>query len=98
MAARINKKHQDSVRLRIQVSQLINRLQGCAMGKVEMTPAQMKAAEVLLKKALPDLSQVEQHNTGDTKTYLVQTPLEAKDPESWEQAAARITDEKKNAH
>lgn len=47
------------VRERIQVSQLINRLHACAMGTVELTKSQVTAIQVLLRKALPDLSAVE---------------------------------------
>jgi hypothetical protein len=59
MAARIRKQHQDETRARIQTTQLINRLQKQADGEVELTPMQMKAIEILLRKALPDLSAVE---------------------------------------
>jgi hypothetical protein len=94
MAVRLDKNHQDRTRAKIKVSQLVNRLQGCAEGRVEMTPAQMKAAEILLKKALPDLSQVEQHNTGDQKTYLVQVPQGTEDPKAWEKRAQEVTQKK----
>jgi hypothetical protein len=59
MAARIRARHQDEIRAKIQTSQLINRLEGCALGEVELTAQQLKAIEILLKKNLPDLSQVE---------------------------------------
>ena len=60
MAARINKKHHDIVRERIQTSQLINVLQTHALsGENEITPTRMKAIEILLRKSLPDLSSVE---------------------------------------
>lgn len=60
MAARINKRHQDAVRERIQTSQLINVLQAHALnGDGEFPPTRMKAIEILLKKSLPDLSSVE---------------------------------------
>ena len=59
MAARINLRHQDEVRKKIQASQLINRLTDHAFAKVEMTPTQVEAAEILLKKSIPDLSQVQ---------------------------------------
>lgn len=60
MAARKNLSHIDRTRAKIQASMLINRLQNFANGKegVEMSPAQVRAAEVLLKKSLPDLSAV----------------------------------------
>jgi hypothetical protein len=99
VAPRISKKHQDTVRERIKVQANINRLQSCAEGTLELTPAQMKAIEILLRKSLPDLTQVEQHNTGDQKTYLVQVPLEAVNVGEWEQRAQQWADLKKgNTH
>lgn len=60
MAARtLRIKHSDEVRAKIQASQLVNRLQGHAMGTVKMTETQIKAAKILLDKALPGLSRVE---------------------------------------
>lgn len=56
MAVRINRKHDEKTRLKIQTSQLVNRLQSFAFGEVELTREQIKAIEVLLKKSLPDLS------------------------------------------
>lgn len=56
MAARLNRAHDEKTRLKIQTSQLVNRLQDFAFGKNELTRDQIKAIEVLLKKALPDLS------------------------------------------
>jgi hypothetical protein len=60
MAARIRKTHQDDVRAKIQASQLINVLQNHALGKTEeISASRLKAIEILLKKTLPDLSQVQ---------------------------------------
>lgn len=56
MAARINRAHDEKTRAKIQTSQLINRLQDNAFGKVELTNGQLKSIEILLKKTLPDLS------------------------------------------
>lgn len=47
------------VRDRIRVSMLVKRLTDHAVGKVEMSPTQVKAVEVLLKKSLPDLAAIE---------------------------------------
>ena len=56
MAARTNRpNHDEKTRQKIQVSQLINRLQKHVLGEVEMTPSQVRSAEILLKKTLPDL-------------------------------------------
>jgi hypothetical protein len=48
----------EEARKKIQTTQLINRLQNHAVGKVEMTPTQVSAASILLKKSLPDLAAV----------------------------------------
>ena len=59
MAARTQRTNLDSKwREKIQTSMLINRLMQNALGKLktEMTPGQVRAAEVLLRKSLPDLS------------------------------------------
>ncbi len=55
---RLNPEHDARTRSKIQTSQLINRLNDYAFGKCEMTRGQVKAAEILLKKALPDLSAI----------------------------------------
>lgn len=47
------------VRDRIRVSMLVKRLTDHVLGKQEMSPTQLKAAEVLLKKSLPDLAAIE---------------------------------------
>jgi len=49
----------EKVRERIRIGVLINRLSNHVLGKIEMTPTQIRAAEILLKKKLPDLSAVE---------------------------------------
>jgi hypothetical protein len=60
MAARIRKGHQEDVRTRIKASQLINLLTNHALDpKNTVDQSRIKAAEILLKKILPDLSAVE---------------------------------------
>jgi hypothetical protein len=74
MAARLNPQHDERTRTKIQTSQLVNRLMAHALGDVEMTPTQVRAAEVLLRKTLPDLSNVDQNVTGEqTVTVVVDT-------------------------
>ena len=58
MAARLRAYHQDEIRAKIQASQLVNRLTGHALGEVELTPTQIKAIEILLRKSLADLSAI----------------------------------------
>ena len=59
MAATLRKTRQDEVRAKIKVSQILNRVQSHLNGEVELSGTQMKAAELLLRKALPDLTSVE---------------------------------------
>ena len=59
MPARVNRiRHDENTRKKIQAAYIINRLQGHVEGKIELTPSQIKAAEILLKKTLPDLQSV----------------------------------------
>lgn len=73
MAARIRLKHQDEVRAKIQASQLINRLTDHALGNLELTSSQIKAIEILLRKSLPDLVQVD--GAGDDGEHVVNTSI-----------------------
>lgn len=59
MAARMNPKHDEATRQKIQTSQLINRLQSYINGEVKMETGQVTAALGLLKKSLPDLASVQ---------------------------------------
>ncbi len=58
MAARLNARHQTSVREKIRASQLINALENHVLGKRDMQATQVTAALGLLKKCVPDLSLV----------------------------------------
>lgn len=70
MAARINKRHSDEVRARIQASALVTRLHQCAMGEVELTPTQVNAINSLLDRSVPKLSQVQ--HVGDSESDPIQ--------------------------
>jgi hypothetical protein len=52
---RMSDRHRDA----IQVGRLLERLQKVAHGEIQMTQTALKAAEILLRKSLPDLSSVE---------------------------------------
>ena len=55
----INKLHQEDVRKKIKVSQLLNVLQNHALGETEeLSPTRMKAIEILLRKSMPDMASV----------------------------------------
>lgn len=66
MAARTNRIfHSEADRKRIQTSQLLNRLQDNALGKLDLSPGAIKSIEILLKKTIPDLSAVQHSNDPD---------------------------------
>jgi len=68
----IGKLHQDDVRRKIQVSQLINVLQNHALtGEGTIEPTRMKAIEILLRKSMPDLSSVELSGDQDNPINMV---------------------------
>jgi hypothetical protein len=52
-------RHSDDTRDHIHSTQLMNRLQDDALGEIDMTPTQIKCTEILLRKTLPDLSQIQ---------------------------------------
>ena len=69
----MGKLHQDDVRKKIQVSQLINVLQDHALtGEGELAPTRMKAIEILLRKSMPDLSSVEVSGDADNPLNMIQ--------------------------
>jgi hypothetical protein len=90
MAARTRKiLHDDETRAKIQASQLVNRLQDNALGKlkVEMTPGQVRSAEILLKKRMPDLSSTE-NKTEVVHRYVARLPEKALASTTWQQQHA----------
>lgn len=56
---RLNPKHDEKTRAKIKTSQIINRLMQHVNGDVEMSNSQVRCAEILLRKTLPDLQRVE---------------------------------------
>lgn len=71
MAARLNPRHSDMVRAKIQATELINLLQDYALGRIdEITSGRMKAIEILLKKSVPDLSSIEMTGNDEAPVLL----------------------------
>lgn len=75
MAARLTNRYGDKWRAGIRVGMLRKRLEDHALGECEMTATQIRAAEILLKKAIPDLSSVE--HTGEVTHRTVKELSEA---------------------
>jgi hypothetical protein len=70
MAARLNRRHQDTVREKIKTSQILTRLTNHALGTLQkpMDATQVSAALGVLRKALPDLTATE-HSGGIALTH-----------------------------
>lgn len=63
MAARLSRSHSDTVRAKIQASNLVHRLQQHIDGEIELTSTQLKAIEMLLDRSVAKLQQIQ--HTGD---------------------------------
>jgi hypothetical protein len=82
MAARNRLNHNEACRQKIQTSQLLNRLSDHVFKGKEMSPTQLRAAEIMLRKALPDLASVEHKGEG-LVPYAIVVPMSA-NAEDWE--------------
>jgi hypothetical protein len=73
MAARLNLRQQEQTRAAIQTTQLVKRLQDFALAQegVEIDTGRLKAIEVLLRKALPDLSSLSVSGDEDNPLKVV---------------------------
>ena len=71
MAARLNPRHSDQVRAKIQAACLLHRLHGVAMGEIEVTPVQLGAINSLLDRSVPKLSQIQ--HSGDAENPVAAT-------------------------
>lgn len=74
MPARLHRFHTEDIRLKIQASNLIVRLQRHVDGEVEMSATQVRAAEALLDRSVPKLSQI-QHTGADGGPVQITWPL-----------------------
>src|SRR5262245_26351572 len=57
MAARKDRFATEATRAKIRAAYLIRRLQDHVKGKISLTPTQVRSAEILLRKIVPDLTQ-----------------------------------------
>ena len=71
MPARNRPGLSENTRLRIKTTKIVQRLHDFVYGKVEMSPAQVRAAEVLLNKTLPNLQAIEVDLTGDNVQRVI---------------------------
>lgn len=66
----MNKRTADQTRSHIQTVLLIKRLQGHALGELEMTATQIKAADAVLSYAMPKLKAMELDASGDMEVTV----------------------------
>ena len=71
MAARLNTRHTEEIRAKIQASVIIERMHRHVLGELEMTASQVNAANSLLDRSVPKLSQIQ--HSGDPDN-----PIQAK--------------------
>lgn len=70
VGVRLNRRHQDMVRSKIQASQLINRLQAEALGELELTDGQRDSAKFLVHKILGNAPSVVE-GPGDEGEHVI---------------------------
>jgi hypothetical protein len=91
MAARKRTTLSASWKEKIQATQILNRLLGHFNGTVEMSNTQIKAADIILKKVLPDLAKTEltgedggpiktETNLPETDRDIINRYLQQKEP------------------
>lgn len=77
-------RHSDAVREKIRVGVLLERLMANALADQEfMTSGQIKSAEILLRKAIPDLSSTDL-TANVTHHMVARMPVEPASVEDWE--------------
>jgi hypothetical protein len=79
---RYTKFQTEACRAKIKTTQIINRLQGHLSGDFELSPTQVRCAEILLNKSLASLTATEL--TGEAATFVMRLPEPAADTKAWE--------------
>ena len=74
MAQRLNKMHSEQVRAKIQASVIVQRLHSHVMGELDMSASQVNAANSLLDRSVPKLSQIQ--HVGDEENPVAIKAIE----------------------
>jgi len=74
--------HSEVTRERIRATLLVERLQAHALGELELSPTQIRAIEILLRKVVPDLAHTDITATSAHR-YVVEVPPQLS-REEWE--------------
>lgn len=84
MPARKRLFHSSFEREKIQVGLLLKLLMDHAKGVAKLSPTRIRSIEILLKKAMPDLSAVEHKGeTTENVRYIAEMPTKDKTTEEW---------------
>ena len=67
----------------VRIGLIRNRLTQHFLGKLELTPTQLKAAEILLSKTLPSVAHVE-HSGELNHNFVSRMPAPAENAEQWQ--------------
>jgi hypothetical protein len=65
-----SRRQTELARQRIATSKLVDRLQSCALGDIEMTNSQLRAAEVLLQRVLPIMTE-SRHTVENQQSFSI---------------------------
>lgn len=75
---------------RIKSGMILDRLLKHVNGDIELKPTQIKAAEILLKKVIPDLASTTL-SAEITHNYVIRAAQPAVTPEQWQQQHPEVT-------
>jgi hypothetical protein len=76
-------KHQtEACRAKIKTTQILNRLQRHLEGKLELSPTQVRCAEIMLNKSLANLTATE--ISGDVASFVMRLPEPAPSMDDWQ--------------
>ncbi len=78
----------DAWKDKIRAGVLVQRLMDCAEGKIEMKATQIKAAEILIRKVIPDLGKIEHVGPGNgpIRTLIEISDIDRKILENYRQS------------
>lgn len=91
MAARkIRTKLSEEWKEKIRIGMILERLDKHVFGGVELSNTQIRAAEILLKKSLPDLTSAEMNHKGTLATFEATTSMKKAALEELKRIATKL--------
>lgn len=75
MAARLKPRHQDDIRAKIKISNIIDRLEKCIAGEIELSAQQVTSAKILLDKTMSNApTEIEQKTEHSGTVNIAKVP------------------------